>query len=159
MDNAGLIAAYANASPRMRYQLQEIARIVEDFQREHLDWKTSPAPEFRPIGVRDLTETHPNPASRLLRDRLTPRQVEQLVADCGNGCTIAEAARTYGISPSSVSRLLRKAARPGFDGLANASSTVRIEVATVALAYWPIPLVGRVLTIADGPLVLSLRCA
>jgi hypothetical protein len=54
---------------------------------------------------------------------------------------------------------LRKAARPGFDGLANASSTVRIEVATVALAYWPIPLVGRVLTIADGPLVLSLRCA
>jgi hypothetical protein len=108
---ADLIAAYANASPRARYQLQQVARIVQDFQDRDPDEDR----EFRPVGVRDLTKPPVESGRRLIRDRLTPGQIEQLIASCRAGCTVTEAARTYGISPSSVSRLLRKTA-----GLGNA---------------------------------------
>lgn len=117
MELAGLIAAYANASPRVRYQLQQVSRIVQDFQDRDPDEDR----EFRPVGVKDLTKPPVESAKRLIRDRLTPGQIEQLIASCRAGGTITEAARTYGISPSSVSRLLRKSA--GLDNTAPGKAT------------------------------------
>jgi DNA invertase Pin-like site-specific DNA recombinase len=104
-----LAAAYANASPLTRYRLEQVARIVEDVQRRWDQSEADGEAEVRPIGARDLIEEPMRPW--FIRDRLTPDQLEELVAFCRGGGTIAEAARRYRISLSSVSRILRKAAR------------------------------------------------
>lgn len=111
MEMTGLIAAYVNASPRVRYQLEEVARIVKDLHDRDSGKVSDNEPEFQPVRVRDLTGSRVQPQRWSIRDRLTEGQIERLVASCRACGTVAEAARTYGISPSSVSRLVRKAAR------------------------------------------------